>query len=228
MWAFVAFPVVVHVNIAFNPTAVVMTINQSVGFTATLTPAGSGGVAYSIQEGTAGGSIDATRSDRPNQPGTYHIVATSQADPTQSAVAIVVVQEAAHAVVTTSLTSATVTPQSAITIAASVTGKTNMGVTYSIQEGGNGGTLTASADGTETYTAPTTPGIFHVVATSQADTSQKSVSTIVVQFAPAAIYSTLSAATLAPQTSVTLSAVVTNQTNTGVNYGIQEGNGGGT
>ena len=225
-----AFPVVVHVNIAFNPTAVVMTIGQSVTFSATLTPAGSGGVTYSVQEGNAGGSVNPTTGayTAPGTAGTYHLIATSQADPTQSATATIVAQEAVHAVVTSSLRFATITPQSTITLAASVQGKTNTGVTWSIQEGAAGGTLTADASGTETYTASSNPGIYHIVATSQADPSQAAVSTIVVQFAPAAIYSTLSAATLAPQTNVTLRAIVTNQTNSGVTYTIQEGSAGGT
>ncbi len=225
-----AFPVVVHVNIAFSPAAVVMTINQSLTFTAATTPSGSGGVTYSIQEGAAGGTINSSTGayTAPNRAGTYHIVATSQADPSQSVAATVVVQEAVHALITSSLTSATVTPQAVLTLSASVQGKTNTGVTWSIQEGASGGTLTANADATETYTASGTPGIYHVVATSQADTTQKAVSTVVVQFAPSAIYSTLSAVTLAQQTSVTLRAIVTNQTNTGVNYGIQEGASGGT
>jgi chitinase len=50
-------------------------------------------VAWSVREGTAGGSITSNGLyTAPEMPGTYHVVCTSVADPTKSAVAVVTVQ----------------------------------------------------------------------------------------------------------------------------------------
>lgn len=63
------------------------------------------------------------------------------------------------------------------TFIATVTGTTNTAVTWTVQEGTAGGAITAAG----VYTPPTTAGTYHVVATSQADTTQQCVATIVVQ-----------------------------------------------
>lgn len=59
----------------------------------------------------------------------------------------------------------------------SVTGTTNMEVTWSVQEGASGGSVTSGG----VYTAPNIPGIYHVVATSQADPTKRAIATITVQ-----------------------------------------------
>ena len=51
------------------------------------------------------------------------------------------------------------------TFAAVVLGTTNTAVTWTVQEGAAGGTITTAG----VYTAPDTAGTYHVVATSQAD-----------------------------------------------------------
>ncbi|HLK59643.1 MAG TPA: hypothetical protein VKU00_23990 [Chthonomonadaceae bacterium] len=61
--------------------------------------------------------------------------------------------------------------------AATVTGTANTAVTWSVQEGNAGGAITQAG----VYTAPNTPGTYHVVATSQADNSQSATVAIVVQ-----------------------------------------------
>ena len=53
-------------------------------------------------------------------------------------------------------------------------------VTWSIQEGANGGSI----DGSGRYTAPGNPGTFHVVATSVADGSKSATATVTVNAAP--------------------------------------------
>ena len=57
-----------------------------------------------------------------------------------------------------------------------MTGTTNHSVTWRVQEGGAGGTVTPQG----VYTAPATPGEYHVVATSVADTSKSAVATALV------------------------------------------------
>ena len=59
--------------------------------------------------------------------------------------------------------------------AAQVTGTANTDVNWSVQEGG-GGTVDASG----LYTAPSTPGTYHVVATSAASPSTRTVAEVVV------------------------------------------------
>jgi chitinase len=62
------------------------------------------------------------------------------------------------------------------TFTATVTGSTNTAVTWSVQQGPGGGTVTSGG----VYTAPRTAGTYTVVATSQADTSKKATATVTV------------------------------------------------
>jgi len=66
-------------------------------------------------------------------------------------------------------------------------------VTWSVQEGAAGGTVTT--DGV--YTAPTSPGTYHVVASAAADASKKAVATVAVLAAP----QTLKEVTVSPSSS---------------------------
>jgi hypothetical protein len=78
---------------------------------------------------------------------------------------VTVVPAAAHAA-----------PGGTVAFTALVTGESNMAVTWSVQEGAPGGTIDPSG----TYTAPTSPGTFHVVATSQANAALKGGATVFV------------------------------------------------
>ena len=60
---------------------------------------------------------------------------------------------------------------------AAVQGTTNQAVTWTVQEGAAGGSITAGG----IYTAPALPGTYHVVATSQADPTRKATVDVVVQ-----------------------------------------------
>ena len=59
---------------------------------------------------------------------------------------------------------------------ATVTGSTNTGVQWSVMEGSTGGTVSSSG----LYTAPSTAGTYHVVATSSADKSKSAMATATV------------------------------------------------
>ena len=63
------------------------------------------------------------------------------------------------------------------TFAATVTGTINTAVTWSVQEGDSGGTITRGG----VYTAPNTAGTYHVVATSQADPTKSATATVTVK-----------------------------------------------
>jgi chitinase len=73
-------------------------------------------------------------------------------------------------------TSASLLKGATRTFTAAVTGSTNTGVTWSVQEGSAGGTVTSAG----LYTAPQTTGTYHVVATSMADTTKKATATVTV------------------------------------------------
>ncbi len=79
-------------------------------------------------------------------------------------------------VVEISPTSATVPPLGTQQFTETTTGDCNLAVTWSVQEGDAGGTV----DDTGLYTAPASPGIFHVVATSVADPSQGGIAVVTV------------------------------------------------
>jgi len=81
------------VTITISPLEVELGIpGERATFTATVTGTTNTTVLWSVQEGSAGGGITATSSNTaiytaPNSIGTFHVVATSQANPTKSATA---------------------------------------------------------------------------------------------------------------------------------------------
>lgn len=62
---------------------------------------------------------------------------------------------------------------------ARITGTPNQEVLWSVQEGATGGTIT----GEGLYTAPGTPGIYHVIATNPLAPGQSAVATVTVEAA---------------------------------------------
>ena len=115
-------------------------------------------VTWSVREGVTGGTIDSNGLyTAPSAQGTFHIVATSKADPKSTGTAFVEVPP--------------------ITVSIGPSGPLRIGgqrqfngfvtaadqrVTWQLQEGAAAGTITP--DGL--YTAPNTPGTFHLIATS--------------------------------------------------------------
>ena len=65
---------------------------------------------------------------------------------------------------------------SAYNFSANVINSANQAVTWSIQEGSAGGAIS----NTGVYTAPPVDGVYHIVATSQADPSKSAVATVAV------------------------------------------------
>ena len=131
-------------------------------------------VNWTVQEGAAGGSItNAGVYTAPNKSGTFHVIATSQADTTKSATVMVNI---AAVGISLNLIDVTLDVGNQFPFAATVTGTVNTSVSWAIQEGASGGNITNSG----LYTAPGTDGTFHVIATSQADTTQKGIATVTV------------------------------------------------
>jgi hypothetical protein len=143
-------------------------------FRASVTGSNNQTVTWSVQEGAVGGSITSGGVyTAPQTPGTYHVVATSQADNTKSDTATVTVNP-----VSVSIQPAQdiLGPGGVRTFMAFVTGTMNTPVVWSVQEGAVGGTITSLG----VYTAPTTLGTFHVIATSVADPSQSATAVVTV------------------------------------------------
>jgi hypothetical protein len=75
---------------------------------------------------------------------------------------------------------ASLSPGASLSFSAAVTGTAMSGVTWSVQEGAAGGSITAAG----LYTAPSTSGTYHVVARSVADPSISAAATVSVNAAP--------------------------------------------
>jgi hypothetical protein len=166
-------------GMSITPAAVALYTNRTQTFVARSANATSPSVTWSIPEGVSGGTItSAGIYTAPTTAGTYHIVATSVADTTQTATAAVTIQAApATLTLVISPVSATLSVGSSLTLAATVSFSSSQSVTWSVQEGTAGGTVTSGG----VYTAPSTPGTYHVVATSVAAPTASGVSTITVQ-----------------------------------------------
>jgi hypothetical protein len=172
---------IVSVSVA-NST---VTTGGTVQMTATVVTSGTidQTVTWSLGAGAAG-SIDASTGlyIAPSTAGSYAVVATSVADPTKSGSGTVTVQPApapapAPAVaVLVSPATASVLTGGTVQLTATVTGSTNTAVTWKVQEGTTGGAVSSNG----VYTAPSTAGSYHVVATSAADATKSATSTITV------------------------------------------------
>src|SRR5579872_7047747 len=162
-------PITTPVGLSVSPTTATLAVGGVQIFTATVTGSTNKGVTWSVQEGAAGGAIDASgRYTAPSTIGTYHVVATSQADGTQASATINV--QAGSIGLSVSPATGSLAVGGTQIFTATVTGSTNKGVTWSVQEGAAGGAIDANGK----YTAPSTIGAYHVVATSQADGTQAS------------------------------------------------------
>ena len=77
-------------TVTISPSTVNLPANGSQQFTATVTGPSDTSVTWTIQEGAAGGAVSASGLYvAPGVVGVYHLIATSNADPTQSAIATV-------------------------------------------------------------------------------------------------------------------------------------------
>jgi len=163
------------VSVAISPSMPIVNEDEAQAFTALVNGSINTAVVWSIQEGTAGGAITANGVyTAPSTQGTFHIVATSQADSAKNSTATVTVPPVSVVIAPQSDTlKALGTRTFTATTAA---GTPIIAVTWSVQEGTPGGTV----DNSGTYTAPSTLGTFHVIATSVPDPNQRAVATVTV------------------------------------------------
>jgi hypothetical protein len=217
------------ISVAVTPAAASTTSGGALTFTATVqgtTGNQSKAVTWSVQE-SGGGTVDASGHYRaPSGTGTFHVVAASAADPSKRGVATVSVTATPVVTVSVSPGTAAVRVGGTAAFTAAVTGTTSgqsTAVTWSVQESG-GGTVDSSGH----YTAPATPGTFHVVATSLADTSKQASAAVTVSPNIAVSVTPATASTTTGGTA-TFSATVTGTTSgqsTAVTWTVQESGGG--
>ena len=205
------------VTITITPTAAYIQPGASVTFTG---HPSTGGTNYSVVGGPANGTITSGGVyTAPAAEGDYQVKAQAQADNTKIALATVYVHPI---VVTVTPPAATVQINTTQQFNASVTGNPNTAVTWTVFEGAGGG----SVDGTGLYTAPATPGTYHVQAISVADNTRVGVATVTVTSAPAITVSVSpSAATVSPLGNQTFTATVTGGP-IGVTWSVEEAGGG--
>lgn len=159
-----------------DPSEVALNVGGTTTFAA-LQDGAEQAVTWTVAEGDAGGTIDANGAyTAPGTAGTYHVVATSQADPEVVATATVTV-EASPPPRTLEVSPREVTLEvlGTTTFAASLDGAEHA-VTWSLADGAGGGAV--ETDGR--YTAPGRPGTYQVVATSQADPAVVGAATVTV------------------------------------------------
>ncbi len=173
-------PATTEVAVTISPVAVTLFGSGSTTFTASVSNVSDQSVTWRVAEGSSGGTVTSDGVyTAPTTAGTYHVVATSVADATKTAVATVTVQSGSQtgATVTVSPTDASLSIGASQTFTASVTGVSDTSVTWRLREGSNGGTITSAG----VYTAPSTPGTYHIIATSTADSTAAGVATVIVQ-----------------------------------------------
>jgi hypothetical protein len=160
------------VSVSIEPGAAAVVAGTTQPFVATVTGTANTTVTWSVQEGATGGTMSDTGVyTAPATPGTYHVVATSQADSCGSASVAVTVSPATPVTVT-------VDPPGPVDVEvgggslrflATVTGTANTAVVWSVQANGAGGQINP-VNGV--YGAPPIIGVTNVdvvIATSVAD-----------------------------------------------------------
>ena len=167
------------VTVTLAPSTVQLQTGQSQAFLVTVAGTANTAVTWSVLEAAGGGVTGAGLYTAPASAGTYHVQATSQADPTKSASAIVTVTT--PPVVNVSVVPATASLQTGQSQAftATVTGTANLAVTWSVLEAA-GGSVTSAGQ----YTAPASAGTYHVRATAVADSSRSASAIVTVTTPP--------------------------------------------
>lgn len=209
-------------SISVSPNAATVDQGGTKNFTASVTGTTNTAVSWSVQEGSTGGTISSAGVySAPQAAGTFHVIATSKADSTKSAVAAVTVPSVS---VTVSPSAAMIDQGASDSFSATVSGTViNTSVTWSVQEGASGGTITSAG----VYTAPQAAGAFHLMATSQADPTKSAVVPISVPQVSVSV-SPMSD-TLGPVGVRTFVATVSGTVvNTSVTWGIEESAAGGS
>jgi hypothetical protein len=161
------------ISVTVTPNTAILLRGASQSFAATVTGTTNAAVAWSVQENLGGTINSAGLYTAPlGTAGTFHVVATSQANPAAQGIAAVTVQLSQLVIYPSVVTLA---PDGTQTFTADLAGFANTGVTWTVQETGGG-----VINGAGFYTAPSAQGFYHVIATSVANTTVSASATISV------------------------------------------------
>ena len=165
------------VTVTISPRTPSVTAGGTITFTATVANATNTAVTWSVTGTSCGSITSAGVYTAPAAAGTCSVAAKSVQDPTRSDTTTVTVT-APPPPISVSLSPSPAATNSCLTLTftATVANATNKAVTWSVQEGATGGTITTAG----VYTAPANAGTYHVVATSVADGTKTAVSTVTV------------------------------------------------
>jgi hypothetical protein len=191
------------VTVTLTPPSATVPANGTVAFAATVTGSAEASVLWSVVPGTGCGSI--TPGGLYTAPGlaaSCQVLATSVADPARSGSASVTVIDVSVAVAPPS---AGVNACRSLAFTADVAGAPDRTVTWSVAEAG-GGTVGASSG---VYTAPSTEGTYHVVATSNADPTRRATAEVTVSTKVLSVSVSPAVVSIAPNGAVQLRATVT-------------------
>lgn len=194
------------VAVQVSPTARQIAPLGTAAFAATVTGTANTAVTWSVVE-PGGGTVDPSgHYTAPAAAGAYTVRATSVADATaRGDAAVTVTAPPAAVTVSVSPSPAATNTCLSVTFSATVANTTNRSVTWSVQEGAAGGTITSGG----VYTAPATAGTYHVVATSVADPTKTAVSTVTATDRIVSIAVAPSSTSLAPGGTAQFTATVT-------------------
>ncbi|MGD0601768.1 MAG: kelch repeat-containing protein [Terriglobales bacterium] len=161
------------ISVIVTPNSVTVLRDATQAFTAKVTGTTNTAVTWSVEE-SSGGTIDSAGLYTPpqNGAGTFHVIATSQANSAAAGTAVVIVPMPR---VTIDPVAVTLRPGGTRTFAATVSGLTNTAVNFTVQESAGG--LINSAG---LYTAPAASGFYHVVASSVDETTVTASATVTV------------------------------------------------
>jgi hypothetical protein len=157
------------INVTVTPNAVSLVGGATQLFTATITGTSNTAVTWSVQ---GNGTIDSKGlyTAPQNSPGTFDVVATSQANPSSqgfAAVSVVIPQ------LTIFPAAVTLPPNGTQTFTISAAAPANNSVTWTVQGGG-------IINGAGFYAAPSAQGLYQVIATSAEDTAVTASATVTV------------------------------------------------
>ncbi|ABS25441.1 Ig-like domain-containing protein [Anaeromyxobacter sp. Fw109-5] len=173
----------IRVNV--SPAAATVAVGATLTLTGKVTGTSGDAVTWSVVE-PGGGTVVGGVYVAPATPGTYHVSATSVVDTARSDFATVTVLPAppppppVEVRVTVTPTSVSVETGATAQFGVDVAGSGDASVTWSVLEGAAGGVVSATGQ----YSAPSAPGTYHVVATSNADPAKTATATVLVS-APA-------------------------------------------
>ena len=203
------------VSVSVSPASASLQAGQQTQFAATVNGATNTAVTWTASGGTvtSGGQYTA-----PSVAGNCMVTATSVADPSKSASAVVTVSQPSQISISISPVSASVQSGAQQQFTAYLSNTSNTAVTWSA----SGGTITTSG----LLTAPSATGTYTVTAVSVADGTKTASATVSVSV-PQAIAVSISPTTVAMPEKWTqqFSATVSGSSNTAVTWAVMQGTG---